>query len=142
MPDYTIFKNNKFKSVISVPDFDTLELNLEEGDQYIEGYYSDEVYYIKNNEFHPYPEKPNYPHIFNLETEEWDWNEQASWDDLRYNRDQKLILELDPVVSNPLRWNSLTSEKQTEYTNYRQALLDLPQNTTDPRNPVWPEPPQ
>jgi len=25
---------------------------------------------------------------------------------------------------------------------YRQALRDLPQNTTDPKNPVWPEPPQ
>lgn len=25
---------------------------------------------------------------------------------------------------------------------YRQALRDLPQNTPDPRYPVWPEPPQ
>jgi len=28
------------------------------------------------------------------------------------------------------------------WATYRQALRDLPQNTPDPRYPVWPEPPQ
>ena len=28
-----------------------------------------------------------------------------------------------------------------EWAGYRQALRDLPANTTDPSNPVWPTPP-
>jgi len=59
---------------------------------------------------------------------------------LRHKRGLRL-LELDPIVSNPLRWAELSAEKQEEYTNYRLALLDLPENTIDPRNPVWPNKP-
>ena len=29
----------------------------------------------------------------------------------------------------------------SDWTTYRQQLRDLPANTTDPRNVVWPEPP-
>lgn len=31
---------------------------------------------------------------------------------------------------------------QAAWATYRQALRDLPQNTTDPREVVWPTPPQ
>ena len=30
---------------------------------------------------------------------------------------------------------------QAAWASYRQALRDMPQNTTDPFNPVWPNPP-
>jgi len=36
----------------------------------------------------------------------------------------------------------LTYEKKTEWATYRQALRDLPANTTDPRNPTWPTKPE
>jgi hypothetical protein len=36
----------------------------------------------------------------------------------------------------------LSSEKKVEWQNYRTALRDMPANTTDLENPVWPEPPQ
>ena len=36
----------------------------------------------------------------------------------------------------------LTQEKIDEWKVYRQALRDLPNNTEDPVNPVWPTPPQ
>lgn len=29
-----------------------------------------------------------------------------------------------------------------EWRNYRQQLRDLPENTEDPLNPIWPTPPQ
>ena len=57
-------------------------------------------------------------------------------------RNTLLSENVDLVVSNPLRWASMTTEKQTEYTTYRQALLDLPQNTEDPRSPNLPTPPE
>lgn len=31
--------------------------------------------------------------------------------------------------------------KKAEWVTYRQQLRDLPANTTDPANPVWPSPP-
>lgn len=33
---------------------------------------------------------------------------------------------VDPLVTNPLRWDQLSAEKQQEWKDYRQALLDLP----------------
>jgi hypothetical protein len=36
----------------------------------------------------------------------------------------------------------LSATKRTEWATYRQALRDLPANTTDPANPVWPTKPQ
>ena len=48
---------------------------------------------------------------------------------LRDMRDATLTFEVDPVVSNILRWQSLSPEKQQEWADFRQALLDLPQNS-------------
>lgn len=39
------------------------------------------------------------------------------------------------------RDSPLTIEKQDEWAVYRQALRDLPANTTDPTNVTWPVPP-
>jgi len=35
-----------------------------------------------------------------------------------------------------------TPEAKQAWLDYRQALRDLPSNTTDPENPVWPEAPK
>jgi hypothetical protein len=35
-----------------------------------------------------------------------------------------------------------TEESKQAWLDYRQALRDLPANTTDPENPVWPTPPE
>jgi len=60
---------------------------------------------------------------------------------LRSQRDQKLVEELDPIVTNPLRWAELTSDKQTEWTQYRTDLLNVPQQSGFPTNVTWPEKP-
>jgi hypothetical protein len=59
----------------------------------------------------------------------------------RYQRDSKLTNEVDPVVSNPLRWADLSSEEQTEVAAYRTALLDVPQQPGFPSTVSWPTPP-
>ena len=38
--------------------------------------------------------------------------------------------------------NDIGLENEEEWLAYRQALRDLPVNSEDPTNPVWPEPPQ
>lgn len=51
---------------------------------------------------------------------------------VRQERNRKLEAEVDPVVSNPLRWNDLTLEQQQSYTDYRKALLDITDNPAFP----------
>jgi hypothetical protein len=43
-----------------------------------------------------------------------------------------LLQQLDSVVGNPLRWASFSTNQQTELANYRQALLDVPQQAGFP----------
>ena len=38
-------------------------------------------------------------------------------------------------------WPHASLAKQREWIDYRQALRDLPSNTEDPANPVWPTAP-
>ena len=56
---------------------------------------------------------------------------------LRYNRDKKLA-ETDWVVT---KANETGVAESDEWKTYRQALRDLPSNTTDPFNPTWPTKP-
>jgi hypothetical protein len=59
-------------------------------------------------------------------------------EDVRSQRNQILATAVDPLVSNPLRWADLTTEKQQAWADYRRALLDLPQQAGFPANVVWP----
>lgn len=45
---------------------------------------------------------------------------------IRNLRNELLTDEVDPIVTNPLRWESMTPEEQKSWSDYRQALLDLP----------------
>ena len=56
---------------------------------------------------------------------------------VRAQRDN-LLVGVDVIVSNPLRWAALSSDKQNEWTVYRQALLDVPQQSGFPSTVVWP----
>ena len=59
---------------------------------------------------------------------------EFAWSELRRKRN-RLIAETDYLA---LSDSTLT----TEMSAYRQALRDLPANTTDPANPVWPTKPE
>lgn len=57
-----------------------------------------------------------------------------AWDTLRSERHARLAAtDWTQVADAPV--------DHTAWAAYRQALRDLPANTTDPRNPVWPVPP-
>ena len=51
-------------------------------------------------------------------------------------------MTVDPVVTNPLRWAELTDAKQTEWTQYRTDLLNLPAQAGFPDNVTWPTKPE
>lgn len=60
---------------------------------------------------------------------------------VRERRDA-LLRDLDAITSNPLRWASFSTETQQAYAVYRQALLDVPQQSGFPDTVDWPTPPQ
>lgn len=59
-------------------------------------------------------------------------------DGLRENRNQ-LLDKTDRYTT--IDYPHPTEEAKQAWLDYRQALRDLPANTTDPENPVWPSPP-
>jgi hypothetical protein len=50
-----------------------------------------------------------------------------------------LLAAVDRI--NPVWYASLTAEQQTELNQYRQALLDVPQQTGWPESVTWPSQP-
>lgn len=65
---------------------------------------------------------------------QWQQSGQGSpWTELRLKRD-RLLTESD--------WMAVADRTMSDAeTAYRQALRDLPANTTDPENPTWPTKP-
>jgi len=61
---------------------------------------------------------------------------------VRGERNHRLVSQVDPVVSNPLRWADMTAEKQAEWTVYRRALLDITAQAGFPHSVVWPTKPE
>ena len=61
---------------------------------------------------------------------------------VRAERDMKLSTEVDPIAGNALRWASLTADQQQAWADYRQALLDITQQSGFPQDVVWPTKPE
>ena len=59
----------------------------------------------------------------------------------REMRDTLLQTEVDPLVTNPLRWAELTTEKQNAWTQYRTDLLNVPQQSGFPHLVTFPTKP-
>ena len=61
---------------------------------------------------------------------------------VRGERNNILMTVVDPLVSNPLRWADLTSDKQAEWSQYRTDLLAVPQQSGFPNSITWPTKPE
>ena len=60
---------------------------------------------------------------------------------IRQERDFRLA-QLDIILSNPLRWAEMSSEKQAEWAQYRTDLLNVPQQSGFPNTISWPTKPE
>jgi len=72
---------------------------------------------------------------------EWAAEEAKAPEYAREERNHLLSSEVDPIVSNALRWNGMSEAKRTEWTNYRQALLDIEDLDGYPDSITWPTKP-
>jgi hypothetical protein len=71
-----------------------------------------------------------------------DWIDEQAAKSIRSERQRRLVLEVDPIASNVLRWNSLSLSKQNEWAEYRSSLLNITDQIGFPHNVVWPVKPQ
>jgi hypothetical protein len=55
---------------------------------------------------------------------------------IRNRRNKFLSMHIDTF--NPIRWDMLSQEQKSLWTNYRQNLLDIPQQSGFPDNVEWP----
>ena len=58
--------------------------------------------------------------------------------DIRGERNFLLSENVDRIISNPLRWASLLETEQNAWTQYRQDLLDITDQSGFPDNVNWP----
>lgn len=82
----------------------------------------------------------------------WTWTENGWYnpdpgpsieylsDCARHRRDKYLGMYVDTI--NPIRWETLTEQEKQEIKDYRQALLNVPQQSGFPTDIDWPVPPQ
>jgi len=124
--DYTIYniKTTKIVGFIS-GTIETVKLNLKEDESYIEGHYSEEEYCVKNNKAVPIEESIL---LEKKKTEAYHLMKTIRNEYLQ-NSDHKVLPDYP-------------TNKLEEWKIYRQALRDLPANTSDPLNVTWPTPPE
>jgi hypothetical protein len=61
---------------------------------------------------------------------------------VRAQRDTILATEVDPIVSNSLRWADLSAEQQAAWATYRRALLGITAQAGFPHLVSWPIKPE
>jgi len=61
--------------------------------------------------------------------------------EVRADRDGRLT-EVDAIAGNALRWAALDAETQALWATYRQALLNVPQQSGFPNTVTWPTEPE
>lgn len=138
--NYTLYNDQtgQIISNISVSHPELLSVNVG-NDKFIEGTYSDQLYYIDNNQ-QPILKglKPSEHHEFDYISKSWQFNVEKQKTKLRRQRNE-LFRSIDRI--NPVWFASLTTEQQQELVVYRQQLLDVPQQSEFPDTVEWPAKP-
>lgn len=117
---------------------------IPENDNYLEGRYSGNEYYVNLATKQPeaIPDKPVNAltqYIFDWATKSWIVDQAQTEFAIRARRNSLLNQTVDQI--NPVRYATLTTDQQAELATYRQALLDVPQQTGFPTNVEWPTKP-
>ena len=68
--------------------------------------------------------------------------DEAAATDIRSRRDMALMVEVDPIVSNSLRWADMSTEQQNAWAEFRTALLNITEQEGFPHNVEWPTKPE
>jgi hypothetical protein len=139
--NYTVYNpvTGEILELISLSNPDIVDAILQDK-SYVEGHYNSTIYYIDQDQAVALPIKPQdtNQYQFDWTTKSWVIDQDHSSVVYRQQRNN-LLAAVDRV--NPVRYNTLTTDQQTELAAYRQALLDVPQQTSFPTDVSWPAKP-
>lgn len=109
---------------------------------YVEGKYNANEYYVDLNtkQVNPKAPKPsNGAYAYKFENNN-QWIIDIEQTEIIVRQMRNTALEsLDKI--NPVWYSTLNTQQQTELQQYRQALLDVPQQTGFPESVSWPQKP-
>jgi hypothetical protein len=136
---YTIYQpeTGHITNILNVDCVDDLSNHLD-GRSAIEGIFSSDEYYIQDQVAVAKSPKPGPEYEYNYADHVWQISFIYAIQNVRIQRN-KLLAELDTISS--VRYASLSAEQQADVQTYRQALLDVPQQTGFPTELVWPTKP-
>lgn len=109
---------------------------------YVDGKYNADEYYVdiatkQINTKAPRPTNGSLVYQFE-NTNQWTVDLEQTEKVIRQMRNT-VLESLDKI--NPVWYSTLTQQQQTELQQYRQALLDVPQQAGFPESVAWPEKP-
>ena len=129
--------DGKITSVGQCADFDFANQVPTDGEYKMEvlgGLFSPNDFYVKDDSLVRIPAAPCPDCDFDYKTESWVFSYQKSLRKLRERRNSLLqATDWTQVPDAPV--------DHAAWATYRQELRDLPANTEDPRNVVWPDRP-
>lgn len=138
---YTVYDpaTGKILELLSISNPDMVHVILQDK-SYVVGHYDAASYYIDQGQPVALPAQPvdGLQYQFNWTNKTWEIDQDHSIVVYRQQRNDRLA-EVDRV--NPVWYNSLTQEQQQELIVYRQALLDVPQQSGFPEAIDWPAKP-
>lgn len=108
---------------------------------WIPGHHNERTHYVANKQIvaKPHDEHAHLPgRYWNYQTCSWQTDLTVSENTIRTWRNE-LLKTVDRV--NPVWFNALTPAQQQQLIQYRQALLDVPQQTNFPESVEWPAKP-
>jgi hypothetical protein len=137
--NYTIY-NRTTGQISRIVQTNEIELQLQEGESYINGSYNDVTYYIADGEPVEISAKPSPYSEFNYATKEWVLNSNLAVADITKRRLQLLVASdwTDTLSAKTRLGDALYNQWQT----YRQELRDITEQAGYPFEVQWPTPPQ
>jgi hypothetical protein len=110
---------------------DEANLNLSDGESWILGSYDPEMFWVVDGVPKEIPSRTDEFSTFNPDLWVWEVDLDYYWANLKNDRNRLLAAsDWTQVPDAPV--------DQAAWATYRQQLRDLPANTEDPANPVWP----
>lgn len=129
---FTIYKGAEILRIIDAPSIDG---QLQDGEEYIEGNYPDDMYYMDGEPVEK-PSKPSQWHEFDYDLKSWVDTKPEGYDEALVRAERNRLLSATDWSQLP----DVADEISLKYQAYRQELRDLPEqdgfpNVTFPTKP-------
>lgn len=92
--------------------------------------------YVANGVLVDMPARPSVDYVFDYDTKDWVFDTVGATAKAYERRNQ--LLKDGPDRISQMWWSSMTPEQQQAWSQYRQNLLDVPQQPGFPADIIWP----